>query len=188
MRKLKLQVQLTIDGFVAGNDGEMDWMTYAWDDELKNYVTALTDPVDQIVLGRKLAEGFIPYWAHIAADPEAAEHSAGLKFTATPKLFFSRTLRESPWDNTTLADRELVDAITRLKAEPGQDIIAYGGATFASALIQAGLIDDYYLFINPAAIGSGKRIFGELTQRLSLQLVEAIPFSCGIVLIHYQPI
>jgi dihydrofolate reductase len=67
MRKLKLQVQMTVDGFIAGPNGEMDWLTFNWDNELKEYVGALTEPVDSIVLGRKLAQGFIPHWA---ANPE----------------------------------------------------------------------------------------------------------------------
>ena len=67
MRKLKLQVQMSIDGYIAGPKGEMDWMVWDWDDELKQYVKAITDPVNCIVLGRKLAQGFIPHWA---AHPE----------------------------------------------------------------------------------------------------------------------
>ncbi|WP_262922974.1 dihydrofolate reductase family protein [Hymenobacter cellulosilyticus] len=103
MRKLKLQVQITVDGFIGGPNGEMDWMTFNWDEALLGYVQALTDPVDCIVLGRKLAEGFIPHWAGVAANPEAPDYAAGQKFTATPKVVFSRTLRESPWANTILA-------------------------------------------------------------------------------------
>ncbi len=70
MRKLKLQVQMSVDGYIAGPNGEMDWMAWNWDDELNKYVTEITEPVDCIVLGRKLAQGFIPYWASVAANPE----------------------------------------------------------------------------------------------------------------------
>ncbi len=80
MRKLKLQVQITIDGFIAGPNGEMDCMQWDWDDSLKRYVEALTAPVDCLVLGRKLAEGFIPYWASVAADPTNPDVAAGKKF------------------------------------------------------------------------------------------------------------
>ena len=83
MRKLKLQVQISVDGFIAGPNGEMDWMEWNWDEELKKYIGEITEPVDTIVLGRKLAEGFIPYWAGVAANPDDPENSAGKKFTDT---------------------------------------------------------------------------------------------------------
>ena len=187
MRKLKLQMQLSLDGFVAGPNNEMDWMVFNWDDELKNYVTQLTEPVDCIVLGRKLAEGFIPHWTNVAADPENPEVSAGRKFTDTCKVVFTKTLDKSAWDNTVLAKGDLVQEINQLKKQNGKDIIAYGGASFASALIKQGLIDEYHLFINPVAIGKGMPIFNGLEKYLKLQLVKATSFSCGIVVLCYKP-
>lgn len=186
MRKLKLQVQMSVDGYIAGPNGEMDFMLWDWDDELKRYVAALTEPVDCIVLGRKLAQGFIPHWAAVAADPGHPEHLAGKKFTEIPKVVFSKTLDASLWEDTVLAKGELVDEITALKNRDGQDIIAYGGATFVSSLIQYGLIDEYHLFINPAAIGSGMSIFKELRSKQELKLVKASPFDCGMVVLHYR--
>lgn len=186
MRKLKLQVQMTINGYIAGPNGEMDWMIWNWDDELKNYVTEITDPIDCIVLGRKLAEGFIPHWASVAANPDSPEYYAGKKFTDTPKVVFTKTLDKSKWDNTVLAKGNLVDEITNLKNQDGSDIIAYGGSAFVSALIKEGLIDEYHLFINPAAIGDGMAIFNKLEQQQSLTLIKAQSFSCGIVVLCYM--
>ncbi len=165
----------------------MDWMVFAWDDPLKKYVTELTEPIDWIVLGRKLAEGFIPHWASVAANPEHPEFTAGKKFTDTPKVVFSRTLANSKWDNTVLAKGDLVDEITRLKNQVGQDIIAYGGATFVSALVKHGLIDELHLFINPSVIGKGMSIFRELDHKQNLKLAQATFFECGIVVLHYEP-
>ena len=187
MRKLKLQVQMTVDGYIAGPNGEMDWLVWNWDDELKTYVKELTEPVDSIVLGRKLAEGFIPHWAGVAADPDNPEFAAGQKFTDTPKVVFTKTLDTSAWDNTVLAKGDLVDEITQLKNQDGKDIIAYGGATFVAHLIKHGLIDEYHLFINPAAIGNGKAIFNELDSKQNLSLVNATSFGCGIVVLNYEP-
>ena len=182
MRKLKLQVQMTVDGYIAGPNGEMDWTVFDWDDELKQYVTNITEPVDCIVLGRKLAQGFIPYWA---SHPE--EEGAD-KFNSTKKVVFTRTLERSEWENTTLAKGDLVEEITRLKEQPGSDIIAYGGATFVSALIKHGLIDEFHLFINPVAIGRGMTIFSELEQKQNLTLIQSTAFACGIVVLHYKPV
>jgi len=91
MRKLKLQVQMTIDGYIGGPNSEMDWLVFGWDDELKNYVRALTDSVDCILLGRKLAEGFFPHWA---AHPELEGADIIYKLR---KVVFTKTLAQSEW-------------------------------------------------------------------------------------------
>jgi dihydrofolate reductase len=187
MRKLKLQVQMSVDGFIAGINGEMDWMVWNWDDELNKYVEEITKPVDCIVLGRKLAEGFIPYWASVAANPDNPEFTAGQKFTDTHKVVFTKTLGKSQWENTVLAKGDLVDEITKLKKQRGNDIIAYGGATFVSALIKQGLIDEFHLLINPTAIGNGMTIFKELDIKQNLTLVKSTSFDCGIVVLNYVP-
>jgi dihydrofolate reductase len=187
MRKLKLQVQMTVDGCIAGPDGEMDFMVWNWDDVLKKYVGEITEAVDCIVLGRKLAEGFIPYWTDVAAKADHPEVAAGQKFTNTYKVVFTKTLEKSIWDNTVLAKGNLVDEITKLKRQEGKDIIAYGGATFVSALIKQGLIDEYHLFINPGAIGKGMAIFKELDSKQDFTLIKSTAFDCGIVLLNYEP-
>ncbi|MGZ5190934.1 MAG: dihydrofolate reductase family protein [Flavisolibacter sp.] len=186
MRKLKLQIQISVDGFIAGPNGEMDWMEWNWDEELKKYIGEITEPVDTIVLGRKLAQGFIPYWAGVAANPDDPENSAGKKFSDTKKVVFTKTLDKSEWDNTVLAKGDIVDEINSLKNQVGKDIIAYGGADFVSSLIKHGLIDEYHLLINPTAIGNGMAIFNGLEGKQKLKLVKAISFECGIVVINYK--
>lgn len=187
MRKLKLQVQMTLDGFIAGPAGEMDWMVSSWTEDLNQYVAEITAPVDTIVLGRKLAEGFIPYWAQVAANPNDAEFTAGRFFTETRKVVFTKTLDRSPWDQTILANGGLSDEITELKKQEGGDLIAYGGAAFVSALIKERLIDEFHLLINPTAIGSGMSIFKELDSRLNLSLQRSVSFDCGVIVLHYVP-
>lgn len=186
MRILKLQVQMSVDGFVAGPNGEMDWMVWDWDDALNAYVTAITDPVDTIVLGRKLAEGFIPTWTSRLQNPETADDAAK-KFVETHKVVFTQTLAESMWANTVLAKGGLVEEIAGLKNQRGGDIIAYGGASFVSSLINEGLVDEYHLFVNPVILGDGMAIFRGVSQREKLALVKSTAFDCGIVLLHYVP-
>ena len=187
MRKLKLQVQISVDGFVGGPNGELDWMTWSWDDKLKNLVTALTDPVDYVLLGRKMADGFISHWAKVAEDPANEDHWAGRKFTDTPKIVFTKTLDESTWPNTSLAKGDIVEEVNALKRKEGKDIIVYGGAGFVSSLIEKDLIDEYYLFVNPVAIGKGLTIFGKVGGQFNLQQVDATPYECGITLHRYVP-
>lgn len=180
MRKLKLQVQMSVDGYIAGTNGEMDWMVWNWDDQLKTYTKQITGPVDCIILGRKLAQGFIPHWA-------SKPHLEGAdKMNNSKKVVFTKTLEKSEWDNTVLAKGDLVEEITKLKKQDGKDIIAYGGATFVSSLIKKGLIDEFHLFINPTAIGNGMPIFKELSSNQNLTLVKAASFDCGIAVLNYE--
>ncbi len=187
MRKLKLQVQITIDGFISGENGEMDWICFPWKDDIINYVRDITEPVDTIILGRKLAEGFIPHWENVVKDPSNPEFEGGIKYTTTPKIVFSKTLVKSIWNNTELANGELVEEITKLKNQKGKDIIVYGGGSFVTSLIEAGLIDEFHLFINPTAIGNGMTIFKGLHKHLKVKLKKAIQFDCGIMLTCYEP-
>lgn len=187
MRKLKLQVQLTVDGYIGDANGEMDGLTSNWDGALNAYVEALTASVDCILLGRKLAQDFIPHWAAVATNPDDPDFAAGQWLTSTPKVVFSKTLPQSEWDNTTLATGDLVAEITQLKAQAGQDLIAYGGAAFVSSLIKHRLVDEYHLLVDPIAFGTGLPIFQGLAAPLPLRLEKSTAFPCGIVALHYEP-
>jgi dihydrofolate reductase len=103
-----------------------------------------------------------------------------------PKIVFGKTLDKSAWDNTKLADNDLVTEITQLKKQGGLDIIMYGGAEFVSSVIKAGLIDEYHLFVNPVAVGKGMAIFKELEAPQKLTLVKAITLQNGIVVLCYK--
>ena len=186
MRKLKLQIQTTLNGFVAKPGGELDWITWDWTDDIKVFVTELTNSMDTIILGRKLAEGFIPYWADVKTKPDHQEYEAGKIFTDTPKIVFSKALTTSLWDNTEVTSENLTDKVTELKNKKGKDIISYGGADFVSSLIKESLIDEYYLFVNPVAIKEGLRIFDKLTDMKKFKLTETRRFDCGINLLKYE--
>ncbi len=186
MRKIKLQVQMTVDGYISGKNGEMDWMKFPWTEDIIGYVRQITEPVDTIILGRKLAEGFIPHWTNVVKNPEDPEYEGGIKLSTTPKIVFSKTLDKSIWDNTTIARGDLVDEITTLKNQKGKDIIVYGGGAFVSTLIKNQLIDEFHLFINPSAIGDGMPIFKDLESKQNLTLIKVTKFDCGIVVLKYE--
>jgi dihydrofolate reductase len=186
LRKLKLQVQMSVDGYIAGPNGEMDWLVWNWDDKLKEYVNELTEPVDSILLGRKMTEGFISYWSDVMTKPDHPEYTFAKKMIETPKVVFTNTLNQSKWVNTDIATGDLTGEINKLKRQEGKDIIVYGGASFDSSLIKAGLIDEFHLFVNPAAIGKGMTIFKDLNEIQKLILVKSLAFDCGIVLLHYE--
>jgi dihydrofolate reductase len=187
LRKLKLQVQMSVDGYIAGPNGEMDWMVWNWDDKLKEYVNELTESVDCILLGRKMAEGFISHWSDVMTKPDNPDYAFAKKMIEIPKVVFTKTLNKSDWVNTDIATGDLTDEINKLKSQNGKDIIVYGGASFDSSLIKAGLIDEFHLFVNPAAIGNGMTIFKDLNEMQKFTLVKSIAFDCGIVVLHYEP-
>jgi dihydrofolate reductase len=198
MRKLILEVQVSVDGFIAGIKGNTDWMVWnwgtgwQWDKELQKYHTDLTKSADCIVLSRQMAEeGFIAHWANAAENPNDPRFEFAKHITNTHKIVFSKTLDKSVvipggWNNTDIGKGDIAGAINRLKKKDGKDIIVYGGATLVSSLIKAGLIDEFQLIVNPVAIGRGMAIFKELGTNQEFNLVKATPFSCGIVVLHYQ--
>lgn len=181
MSRLKLQMQLTVDGFVANGPND----DVAWN-EIEPYCRDLLDSADTIVLGRKTAVEFIPYWATAATrhdDPwcEVAKRIAGAK-----KVVFSRTLERSEWDNTYIEKGDIVDKIQRLKDTNKKDIIVYGGISFVSALIKKRLIEEFHLFVNPIALGAGGRVFDGIGASQRLKLLESIAYNSGLVLLSYE--
>lgn len=187
MRKLKLQMQISIDGFVStGPDDEQHWVTWAWED-IGPYVTELLDTSDTILIGRKLAIDYIPYWQQVVTQPNDPMHNIAQRITAAKKIVFTKTLDKSDWENTDLAKGNLADEVNALKKQPGKDIIVYGGSSFVTALIRESLIDEYHLFVNPVALGSGEPIFGGLEAFRPLQLKNSMVYNSGIVLLNYEP-
>jgi len=174
---------MSVDGFVAGPNGEMDWMIWEWDNELIKYTEALTDSFDTILLGRKIAQDFVSTWQAEAAKPEADRSTH--KINDTPKIVFSKTLETSEWKDTIIAGGDLTEEVTKLKNQPGKDLIVYGGAGFVSSLIKEGLIDEFHVFVNPTAIGRGLRIFSDKDGYQKLKLVVATGYSCGITVMQY---
>jgi dihydrofolate reductase len=193
-RKLKLQMQMTVDGFVAGPNGDLDWMEWNWSDDINNYVNDLHDTVNTILLGRKMMEGFITHWASVVdkRDESSIELKENYEFAKkmidTPKVVFTKTLNNHNWTNTTIAKGELKEEVNGLKGKKGKDIIVYGGASFVSSLVKDNLIDEYYLFVNPSVIGNGLSIFTSLNKSVKLKLVDSLAFDCGIVLLNYKPV
>lgn len=185
MRKVKLQMQVSLDGFVAGPSGEMDWMVWNWDEKLKSYVSDITFSIDTILLGRKLAEGFIPIWAERATDANADDFAR--KMNDTPKIVFSKSIDRKGWDNA-IVESDPAATIAELKKQVGQDIMVYGGGAFISSLIDQQLIDEYHLFINPVILGNGMPIYAALQQVQKLTLLNSLTSECGIVVLSYAPI
>lgn len=187
MRKLKLQIQMTIDGFVAGPNGEQDWVMLAGPDEFGfQKIIELADSSDTILLGRKMTRGFIDYWENVADNlPDNPAQPLAQLMVNTHKIVFSRTQTTITGRNLNVENGDLATVVQTLKKEPGKDILVYGGANFVSSLIEQNLIDEYFIIRNPIAIGTGLSIFNE---RKILNLESSITFKNGKVLNKYLPV
>ncbi|SIO37544.1 dihydrofolate reductase family protein [Chitinophaga niabensis] len=193
MRKLKLEVQISVDGFIADKNGSMSWMiwpytpeVWAWDKGLQQYHIEQTTSSDCILLSRNMAGGFHDFWEEVAQNPKDPRYAFAKPTTDMKKVVFSRKLKRSIWKNTEIAKGNYVDYIKRLKEEKGKDIICYGGATFISSLIEAELIDEFNLIINPAIVGAGLPVFNTIKRNQYLKLSKATAFECGIAVLQYQ--
>ena len=185
MRKLRLQVQMSIDGCIAGPNNEMDWLV--WDDNYIKYLNEITESVDTIIMGRKMVDEFIPYWTEVMNKPNGPWNDFAKKMVEIPKVIFTKTLDKSNWPNTEIATGDFRDEITKLKSLDGGDIIVYGGASFDSSLIrEKKLIDEFNLFVNPIVMRGGKTIFRDLKEIQKLTLIDSKVFDCGLVLLHYE--
>ena len=184
MRKLKLQVEMSIDGCITGPNNEMDWLIS--DDNVMQYIHDIAESIDTIIMGRKMVDEFIPYWTEVANKPNDSWNAFAKKMIEIPKIVFTKTLTKSNWINTEIAKGDLKDEITKLKSQEGKDLLVYGGASFDSSLIKEKLIDEFYLLVNPLIMGNGKTIFKDLKEIQKLTLIESKVFDCGLVLLHYE--
>ena len=123
MRKLKLHVEMSIDGCIAGPNNEMDWIDFTWNEKLREYEDELHEPVDTILLGRKMTDEFISYWSNVMNKPEDPEYAFAKKMIETPKIVFTKTLTKSNWINTVIAKGDLKDEITRLKSRAKKVVV-----------------------------------------------------------------
>ena len=186
MRKLRLQVQMSVNGCIAGPNGEMNWMVGLLDDELIKYAYKITESVDTILMGRKMTDVFISSWLEVMNKPDDPWYAFSKNMIETPKVVFTKTLNKSRWINTDIATGDSIEEVSKIKSQNGGDIIVYGGASFDSSLIKEKLIDELYLFINPVAIGNGMTIFKDLNEIQKYTLIESKAFESGKILLRYE--
>lgn len=182
MRKLKIQVQVSADGYMGSVEGDVAWAVPEWTADMSEHVAGIQRSVDCILLGRQLAEGFIPSWA---AQPEGEDEAAIEFMNRTPRVVFSNSLDHSPWPNATILGGDLPAAVRDLKSAEGGDIVAYGGSRLVSGLLAGRLVDELHLLVNPVAIGKGIPVFAAGRQE-ALELLDARRFECGVTALVYR--
>ena len=183
-RKLIYSMTVSLDGFVAGPRGEIDWS--APDEELHRFHNDLVRETGAELCGRGLYE-VMTFWDTVHEDPAAPEHM--LEFAriwqALPKIVFSTTLERVHGSNTRLATRGVAEEVAELKAQPGKDL-AVGGAGLAAACIRLGLVDEFRLFFSPIVLGAGTPYFPPLDQRVRMELLETRTFGSRVVYARYR--
>jgi dihydrofolate reductase len=182
LRRLIASEMVTVDGFFAGDNGELAWFVQS--EELDRFATKLLDSVDTILYGRVTYQMMAGYWPR--AHGGFADRTNQL-----PKLVFSSTLDETPWgewNNARPLKGPLADEVAKLKNEPGGDIVIYGSGRVVQALTRLGAIDEYRLVVNPVVLGTGSRLFDGLEEKRNLRLTESASWPSGCVALTYQTI
>jgi dihydrofolate reductase len=181
MRRLILQTSVSIDGYVAALDRSHPWSEGSEEDEaFKRWILDSVWAAGAHLMGRVTYEEMAAFWPTSTSD-------YARPMNEIPKVVFSKTMQHADWPETRIARGNLGDEIARLKHEPGNDLIAYGGATLDQALSRLGLVDEYRLMIQPAALGAGLPLFKDLAEPLHLELVKATTYSTGVAIHVYRP-
>jgi len=180
MRRVVVQMSVTLDGFVAPSKGAPDHRSAAEDPVLKQTKLDWLGRVGTHAMGRVTYQEMAQHWP-TSSDAYAAP------MNDLPKVVFSKTLENVEWSHSRVARGDLAEEISALRQEPGGEIIAWGGASFVQALSRAGLVDEYRLVINPVALGDGLPLFKNLSAPIRLKLVHATTYATGATLHIYRP-
>jgi dihydrofolate reductase len=187
MRKIIVSEMVSVDGFFAGPQGEIDW--HVVDEEFNQAAIGLLNTVDTILFGRITYQLFENFWpkAHTNPSLSASDLVIADKINEMDKIVFSKTLNKVEWKGTRLEKELIPERIAKLKQQAGKDIVMYGSGSLVPVITQHGLIDEYRFFVAPVILGNGRSIFKGLNYKLTLKLLEAKTFSSGNVLLRYQP-
>lgn len=186
MRNLIYFMHASLDGFVASTNGELNWVTV--DDEIFDFVATMTKQADTALYGRVTYQMMEAYWP-TAADKlnpskHDIEHSAW--YSKVSKVVLSKTLSKTGLKNTQVISDNLFENITKLKQQPGKNILIFGSPGASHALHSIGVIDEYWIFVNPILMGEGIPLFKNIQGQVKLKFLESITFVSGVVALHYR--
>ena len=184
MRRLNVFNLMTLDGYIAGENGDISWHNV--DQEFQELANAASTSGNTLLFGRvtyELMERFWPTEEALRTDPVVA---AGMN--RSEKIVFSRTLEKATWSNTRLIKDDMVGEVRRLKQGSGNDLTVLGSGSIVAQLAQEGLVDEYQVLLNPVALGRGKTMFEGMKQKLILRLTETRKFGNGNMLLKYEPV
>ena len=186
MRKVKLFLHTSLDGFVAGTKGEMEWINV--DGDIFDFTGKLTGNADTYLMGRATFQMMEGYWPKAGEQPNASRHDIEHSkwYNQVAKVVISNSMQGNNLPNTKIISGNLKEEITTLKQLDGKDIIIFGSPTAAHSLMELDLIDEYGLFVNPILLGKGILMFSDITQTLNLKLSGSKTFSSGVISLQYE--
>lgn len=185
MRKIIFSMHTSLDGFVAGPKGEMNWIKF--DNELFDFVDTMTANADTALYGRVTYEIMQNYWPNAGKQPNASKHEKehAAWYSKVNKVVLSTTLQEDDLENTKIIADQIAEQIHDLKSQDGDNILIFGSPSATQTLLRLGLIDEFWLFVNPVLIGQGISLFKQVTDITHLNLIESKSFTCGVIALHY---
>ena len=188
MRSLVYFMHSSLDGFVAGTKGEMNWITV--DEEIFDFVSTMTDKADTALYGRVTFQMMEAYWPTAGEKPDASRHDKehSTWYNKISKVVLSKTMDETGLRNTKIISGNLLENINKLKNQPGKNILIFGSPGASHSLLNLGLIDEFWIFVNPILLGQGIPLFKNVADKVKLGLLESKTFTSGVVALHYQKV
>lgn len=186
MRRLVSFMHVSLDGFVAGPNGEMDWIKV--DDEIFDYAGNRTKESDTALYGRVTYELMESYWPTAADKPNPSKHTIehAAWYKKVDKVVLSKSMKGQQLPNTMIISDEVEHRVKALKQQAGKEIIIFGSPGASHSLMHYGLIDEFWLFVNPMLLGKGIPLFKDIQQATELKLVTNKAFTNGVICLHYQ--
>jgi dihydrofolate reductase len=186
MRKVISFTHVSLDGYISGPNGEMDWITY--NPEMQHNAREVCDAAGAALYGRTTYEMMVGYWPTVLTDPnpepDDLHHAQWVE--NIPKVVFSTTLEQADWNNTTLIKENLTAEVMKLKQQPGKDMLIFGSPRLTNSLQRLGLIDQYHMNLNPVALGQGMPLFDPASGVVKLNLLHKQYFECGVIGLRYE--
>ncbi len=173
---------ISVDGYFEGPNREIDWHNV--DNEFNEYAIATLNSLDTLLFGRVTYQLMAGYWPSTEATKD--DPIVAAKMNSLAKVVFSKTLASVEWNNSRLVKDNFAQEVARLKNMPGKDMAIFGSSDLALNLIDAGLIDEFRIMVNPIILGKGKSLFQGMNHRLKLKLIESRQFNSGNVLLIYR--
>ncbi|PZR11655.1 MAG: dihydrofolate reductase [Flavobacterium psychrophilum] len=185
MRRIISFMHISLDGYVAGPNGEMNWIKV--DEEIFDHVGKRIGKGDTAMYGRVTFQMMEGYWPTAADSPNASkhdvEHSAWYK--NANKIVISNTLNETDFANTKVISTNLAENINEIRQQEGEDILLFGSPTTTHSLLKLNLIDGFWLFVNPVVLGEGIPLFIETKDKMPLKLLSTTQFTSGVTELNY---
>jgi dihydrofolate reductase len=188
MRKLILFMHTSLDGFVGGPNGEMDWINV--DEEIFEYAGDRTNEADAALYGRVTYQMMDSYWPTAGDSPQASKHDIEHSkwYNQVEKIILSKTMKNTGQKKTTFISENVAVEISKIKQQPGKNILIFGSPGAAHSLMRENLINEFWLFVNPILLGKGIPLFDSMDEHRQLRLLKNKAFSSGVVCLHYETV